>query len=68
MRRKHVVLLLLIGMFILSYSSMLFSNERKAKNKEEYVGAETCKGCHEGYYDSYSKSLHAKKGNNKESC
>jgi len=27
----------------------------------DYVGSEACKGCHEGYYTSYSKSIHAKK-------
>ena len=26
-----------------------------------YVGSETCKGCHEAAFNSYAKSIHAKK-------
>lgn len=69
MRRKHVVLCLLIGMFVLVYSGMSFSREEK----KDYVGADTCKGCHTDAYESYSKSTHAKKAipnspANKEAC
>ncbi|WP_203473280.1 hypothetical protein [Dissulfurispira thermophila] len=38
MRKKYVVLLLVIGMFLLFYSSMSFSKEEKGS----YVGVETC--------------------------
>lgn len=59
MQRKYVVLLLVIGIFLLFCSSMSFSNEDKAQGKG-YVGADTCKGCHEEYFESYSKSIHSK--------
>jgi DmsE family decaheme c-type cytochrome len=57
MRKKYVVLLLVIGMFLLFYSSMSFSKEEKGS----YVGVETCKGCHPDKYESYAGSIHAKK-------
>lgn len=56
MQRKYVVLLL-IGIFILFLSSMSFSKE----DKGNYVGIETCKGCHADKYESYSQSIHGKK-------
>ncbi len=31
------------------------------KGAEGNVGVDTCKGCHEGYYESYARSVHAKK-------
>lgn len=55
--RKKYVLLLIIGVFLLFYSSMSFSKEEKGS----YVGAETCKGCHTDKYDTYAGSIHAKK-------
>ncbi len=32
-----------------------------AQGDAGYVGADVCKGCHEGYYESYARSIHAKK-------
>lgn len=45
--------------------SMLFfficSNVQKnAEGDAGFVGVDTCKGCHAGYYDSYARSVHGK--------
>jgi len=32
-----------------------------ADNQKEYIGAATCKGCHENQYASYARTIHAKK-------
>jgi DmsE family decaheme c-type cytochrome len=47
--------------------------QQSAKGSTGYVGVDTCKGCHEAYYDSYSRSVHSKKAipgspANREAC
>ena len=37
------------------------NSQRDASGEANYVGVDMCKGCHEGYYDSYASSIHAKK-------
>ena len=35
--------------------------QQSVKGNSEYVGSETCKGCHESYYNNFMKSVHGKK-------
>ncbi len=60
MQTKKVALYLLIGVFVLAFSGISASKEDVADSKD-FIGEKTCRGCHEGYYESYSKSIHAKK-------
>jgi DmsE family decaheme c-type cytochrome len=50
--------ILLSGFFIFL---LIFGGQTIVKGDTNYVGSETCKGCHEDYYNSYAKSIHAKK-------
>jgi DmsE family decaheme c-type cytochrome len=52
--RALLLILLLIPSFILVI-------RETGRASTEYVGSETCKGCHEGIYASYMKSIHGKK-------
>ena len=56
MRRKAFVLLP-ISLFFL----FVFIVASSVRSEEGYVGSETCKGCHEDAFNSYAKSIHAKK-------
>jgi DmsE family decaheme c-type cytochrome len=64
MKKKHI-LLLLFPLFLLMFSvTMTLSSEKEipaTDNKKGYIGAETCKGCHEIQYESYSRTVHSKK-------
>ncbi|NJD55827.1 MAG: DmsE family decaheme c-type cytochrome [Nitrospirae bacterium] len=53
---KKIVLLL--GFFS---AVVLFTHVPPVSTDTGYAGAEACKGCHEGYYDSYARSPHGKK-------
>lgn len=59
MKSKLLFLIFLSG-FILFYNNLSFSNEKKVDDKD-YIGAETCKGCHENQYETYAASIHSKK-------
>ena len=68
MGKKVVVFLFcfLVSIFFLSYQSSV-------RGDTNYVGSETCKGCHEDQYNKFLKSVHGKKavpGNpaNREGC
>jgi len=65
MKRKHIILFLLPQILIFfSFSLALSKDMGSTKEKEmknHYIGAETCKECHEKQYESYAKSLHSKK-------
>jgi DmsE family decaheme c-type cytochrome len=52
-------LCLLLFSFSLSTGKEITTKEAEAK--KGYIGAETCKDCHEKQYDSYAKSIHSKK-------
>ena len=52
--------LLIISTMILVAAIVITS--QTAKGGEIYVGSETCKECHEEWYDSYMKNYHAIKG------
>jgi DmsE family decaheme c-type cytochrome len=56
MKRMILVLLCILLLF-----PLVLITQHSASGDSEYVGSETCKGCHEGYFASYSKSIHAKK-------
>jgi DmsE family decaheme c-type cytochrome len=55
MKKILYVLLPLFVFFLLFYA------QQSADGDSGYVGADTCKGCHSEYYDSYAKSIHSKK-------
>jgi len=64
------VLIFLFGFLI---SIFFLSPQSSVRGDTNYVGSETCKGCHEAAFDSYAKSVHAKKAIpgspvNKEGC
>ena len=40
---------------------LVLNTQHKAKGDTGYVGTETCKGCHEDYYNRFVKSVHGKK-------
>lgn len=50
-------------LFLLSVLSalFLFTHVPSVSTDTGYAGAESCKGCHETYYDSYLQTPHAKK-------
>ncbi len=56
MRTKDFVLLPISLIFL-----FVFIAASSARSDEGYVGSETCKGCHEAAFASYTKSVHAKK-------
>ncbi|MFB3885106.1 MAG: DmsE family decaheme c-type cytochrome [Thermodesulfobacteriota bacterium] len=56
MRRKAFVLLPISLIFLL-----VFIETGGVRADEGYAGSETCKGCHEDAFKSYSKSPHGKK-------
>jgi len=52
---------------------LVINVQRNAEGNAGYAGPETCKGCHEDSFNSYTKSIHAKKAisnspANKEGC
>jgi DmsE family decaheme c-type cytochrome len=66
---KRVLIFLPVVLVLLLATSGL----NRAKGDAGYVGTETCKGCHENYYNGFVKSVHGKKsvpGNpaNREGC
>ncbi|MDO9351503.1 MAG: DmsE family decaheme c-type cytochrome, partial [Deltaproteobacteria bacterium] len=56
MRKNLLILIPLLFVFLFIIHIM-----DNAKGSTNYVGSETCKGCHEEAYASYAKSFHAKK-------
>lgn len=71
MQKKILTLSLMIGMLTVLHGGLAFSSEQKM-DAAGYVGAETCKDCHEGQYASYAQSIHSKAPaqgpGNKNSC
>ncbi len=64
MKRKYIILFLLpLSLLMLSFSLAMGQDAamNTAGTKNGYVGAETCKECHEKQYETYSKSVHFKK-------
>jgi len=64
MQKKYLLLLLIPLVFLLASVSMSRSSEDATKEtteKEGFIGAETCKGCHETQFETYSKTVHSKK-------
>jgi DmsE family decaheme c-type cytochrome len=64
MKRKHLLLLLFPIAFLVLSVSFTLSSEKDLPaidGKQGYVGAETCKGCHETQYASYAGTIHSKK-------
>lgn len=64
MKSKYIVFFLLpLGLVLLSCSlSMGADTSMTAGEEEGYIGAETCKECHEAQYESYAGSVHSRKG------
>lgn len=58
--KRNILILNLMGIFLLFFGNLFFSDEKIAK-EEEFIGADTCKGCHETQYASYAASIHSKK-------
>lgn len=64
MNKKHIILILFSsGLLLLSYSlAMAATADTPATDaKMGFIGAETCKECHETQYESYARSVHFKK-------
>lgn len=63
-----------VFLFVLSFAFLLgLHSSGDVEGASGYAGADMCKGCHEGSYDSYASSIHAKKAisgspANKEAC
>jgi DmsE family decaheme c-type cytochrome len=55
--KKRKVFVFLFGLACI----LSFLTPRVLRADAEYVGSETCKGCHEDYYKSFLKSVHGKK-------
>jgi DmsE family decaheme c-type cytochrome len=51
----------LIFLSVFFISLLILIGQKGAKGETDYVGAETCKGCHEGYYNAFMKSVHGKR-------
>jgi len=50
--------------FLILFLFVLFlalSTQKNVEGKNGYAGAEICKGCHEEYYESFTKSIHGKR-------
>lgn len=54
MRKLLVLSVLLLGGFL------LLTGSKVVEGSAGFMGAEACKGCHEDYFNSYSKSIHGK--------
>ena len=62
MNRKYI-LLLFSGILLLFAVSVSLSDELQIKERDTksgYIGASTCKGCHEIQYETYAKTVHSK--------
>lgn len=60
MGRRQLYLLTIVLVFLFVAFSGLVT-QKSAEGNAGYVGVDTCKGCHDGYFESYAKSIHAKK-------
>lgn len=59
---KRICVFFLISTVVLLLFSVSLSRSSEKEGKEPgFVGAETCKNCHEAQYASYAKTLHSKK-------
>jgi DmsE family decaheme c-type cytochrome len=63
MKRKHMLLLLPLIILLASVSLALGDDmgTKETDAKKGYIGAATCRGCHETQYATYSKTVHSKK-------
>ena len=63
MKRRYILLLLPLILLLISISLSLGDDEgiKDTDAKKGYIGASTCKGCHETQYESYVKTVHSKK-------
>lgn len=63
MKMKHILILVPVILLLFSVS-LLFGEEKDVKEgdaKSGYIGAATCKGCHEDQYETYTHTVHSKK-------
>jgi len=51
----------LIFLSVFFVSLLILTGQKGARGGTDYVGTETCKGCHEDHYKSFVKSVHGKK-------
>jgi DmsE family decaheme c-type cytochrome len=51
----------LIFLSVFFVSLLILLGQKGARGNTDYVGTETCKGCHEDYYNRFVKSVHGKK-------
>lgn len=58
---KRIPFLWLIFILFLVISLSGFHSAAIGGSKAEFAGVDTCKGCHEAYYNSYASSIHSKK-------
>jgi DmsE family decaheme c-type cytochrome len=61
MKKKCILLFLISGIVLLVATGRSFGVETAPEEKEGYIGAATCRGCHENMYESYMRSVHSKK-------
>jgi len=59
MKKKQILFALLIILTLSIPAVVIFMGN--AGGNDGYIGSEVCKGCHGNYYESYRKSIHAKK-------
>ncbi len=66
MKRKHIILFLLPQILLFFSFSLALGKDMESAKAEKmetnhYIGAETCKECHEKQFKTYSNSIHSKK-------
>jgi DmsE family decaheme c-type cytochrome len=61
MNRSAAVLVLCLVSFMMLSISSIPGKGYGGDDKDQYVGADACKECHESNYKSYAKSIHGKK-------
>ncbi len=64
MKRKYIISLFFpLSLLLLSFTLAMGATmeTKETDGKSGFIGAETCKDCHESQYESYSKSVHFQK-------
>ncbi|HMK61531.1 MAG TPA: DmsE family decaheme c-type cytochrome [Dissulfurispiraceae bacterium] len=61
MIRRYLILIFSAFTLLLFSAVLSIGNEIAPLEKKGYIGAETCKGCHEGQFETYKHTVHSKK-------
>ncbi len=61
MQKRYILFIIFTFIVLVATVSRSQSSGREPDISKGYIGAVTCKGCHEDKYESYMKSIHSKK-------